>query len=91
MKIRLKIIKCIQEISILSIIVLTTLIIGGAEYQEQWLDFVWQFRIGIACVLLSNIVAGAMELSIRYERYRNRKIERTNGVCIGYAQYVTKE
>lgn len=74
MKLRLKIIKCIQEICILSIIVFTTLIIGGAEYQEQWLDFVWQFRTGLLLALLSVIVAGCMELLKRYESYRVKKI-----------------
>lgn len=73
MKLRLKIIECIQAISILSMIVAATLILGGAEYQEQWSDFVWQFRTGIACVLFSIIVAGCMELLIRYEHYRMRK------------------
>lgn len=74
MKIRLKIIECIQAISILSMIVSATLILGGAEYQEQWSDFVWQFRTGISYILLSVVIAGCMELLKRYEHYRARKL-----------------
>lgn len=74
MKLRIKIIECIQAISILSIIVSATLILGGTEYQDQWADFVWQFRTGISYILLSAVIAGCMELLKRYERYRMKKV-----------------
>lgn len=54
-------------------IVSATLILGGAEYTSTMDDFMWQFRTGIACVLFSIIVAGCMELLIRYEHYRLRR------------------
>lgn len=72
MKLRLKIIECIQSISFLSIIVSATLIIGGAEFASTEYDFMWQFWTGIACVLFSGIIAGMMELLIRYELHHKK-------------------
>lgn len=54
-------------------IVSATLVIGGAEFASTMDDFMWQFRTGIACVLVSIIIAGCMELLIRYEHYRLRR------------------
>lgn len=73
MKLRLKIIECIQGISIIAIILSGTLILGGSEYQEEWNNFIWQFRTGIGYILISLIVIGCMELLKRYEKYRMYK------------------
>lgn len=73
MKLRIKIIECIQAVSILSIIVSATLVLGGAEYASTKDNFMWQFRTGIGYILISTIVIGCMELLRRFERYRLQK------------------
>ena len=73
MKLRLKIIECIQGISIIALIVTGTLVLGGSEYQEEWNDFIWQSRTGIGYILISLIVIGCMELLRRFEKYRLQK------------------
>lgn len=70
---RIKVIECIQGLAILVIIMSATLILGGAEYQNEWNSFVWQFRKGISYILLAIVVAGCMELLKRYEIYRTEK------------------
>lgn len=73
MKLRLKIIECIQGISLIALIITGTLVLGGTEYQEEWSAFVWQFRTGLSYILINIIVMGCMELLKRFELYLLQK------------------